>query len=94
MSKPYPPEFKKEAVRMALESGKTKSSIAKDLGISVSLLYSWINQHNAAQSKGVSVDEHKAEQVELKSLKSKIKQLETENAILKKATAYFARDQL
>ena len=94
MSKPYPSEFKKEAVRMALESGKTKSSIAKDLGISVSLLYSWINQHNQADAKGKSVEEGKAEQAEIKALKAKVKQLETECAILKKATAYFAKDQL
>ena len=87
-------EFKKEAVRLALESGKSKAAVARDLGIGTSLLYSWIKKYDEATSRGLSMEEHKAEQEQLKQLNSQIKALQQENAILKKAAAYFAKDQL
>lgn len=93
-NKTYPAEFKKEAVRLALESGKTKTAVAKELGISVSLLYGWINQQTAADSKGMSVEQTQAEAKKIKDLEAENKRLKAEVAILKKAAAYFAKDQL
>ena len=87
-------EFKKEAVRLALESGKPKAVVARELGISSSLLYAWIKKYDEAASRGLTVEEHNAEQEEMKRLKAEIKKLQQENAILKKAAAYFAKDQL
>ena len=87
-------EFKKEAVRLALESGKPKAVLARELGISVSLLYAWIKKYDEATSRGLTVEEHKAEQEEMKRLKFENKKLQQEIAILKKAAAYFAKDQL
>ena len=76
---------------MALESGKPKTAVAKELGVSSSLLYSWINQQTEAQSMGVDqVEEAKR----VKELEIEIKRLKSENALLKKAAAYFAKDQL
>ena len=80
-------EFKKEAVRLARESGKPKAAIARELGISVSLLYSWIKKYDEATSRGLTVEQHKAEQEEIRRLKAENKKLQQENAILKKATA-------
>ena len=87
-------EFKQEAVRMALESGKPKSTVARELDISTDLLYDWIKKYDQATSRGLTVTELKAEQEELRQLKAQVKNLQQENAILKKAAAYFARDQL
>lgn len=93
-NKSYSTEFKKEAVRLALESGKPKASVAKDLGISLSLLYSWINKQTKANTKGMSVEEMQAESKRLRELEAENKRLKTEMAILKKAAAYFAKEQL
>ena len=87
-------EFKQEAVRQAIESGKPKSSIARELNVSVSLLYDWINKYDKAKFKGITPKELKAENDELRRLKAENKELKTENAILKKAAAYFAKEQL
>ena len=87
-------EFKKEAVRLALESGKPKAAVARELGITASLLYTWIKKYDEATSRGLTVEEHKAEQEEMRKLKAQVKKLQQENAILKKAAAYFAKDQL
>ena len=92
--KSYSEEFKQEAVRLALESGKPKSSIARDLDISPSLLYYWIKKYDEANVKGLTPAQLKDEKEELRRLKAELKDLKTENAILKMATAYFARDQL
>ena len=90
--KVYPIEFKKEAVRLALESGKPRAVIARELGISSSLLYSWINQFNKEDTVGSEKEQAQAQL--LKQQQAEIKQLRTENAILKKAAAYFAKEQL
>ena len=91
-NKTYPAEFKKEAVRLALESGKPKTVVAKELGVGVNLLYAWINQQTARES--TSVEQMQAEAKKIKDLEAEIKKLKSENALLKKAAAYFAKDQL
>lgn len=87
-------EFKIEAVRLALQSGKPKAAVARDLGIGTSLLYSWIKKYDEATARGLTMEEHKAEQDEIKRLNVELKKLRQENSILKKAAAYFAKDQL
>ena len=94
IQKTYTEEFKKEAVRLAPESGKPKSALARELGITTSLPYAWIKKYDEVNSRGLTMDEYKAEQEEIKQLKVENKKLKQENAILKKATAYFAKDQL
>ena len=91
-NKSYPVEFKKEAVRLALESGKPKTAIAKELGIGVSLLYAWINQYTVRET--MSKDKKQTETQKIKELEAEIKKLKSENALLKKAAAYFAKDQM
>lgn len=90
-NKTYTEEFKQEAVRLALESGRPKSEICKDLNISDSLLYAWINRYDEAKSKGLTPAELDAERKELARVKAENKRLREENEILKKASAYFAQ---
>jgi len=89
----YSDEFKKEAVRQTFESGKSKSQIARDLGISDSLLYGWINKFDEAKSKGITPKELDDEKAEIRQLKAENKQLQEEIELLKKASAYFAKNQ-
>ena len=93
-SKRYTEEFKLEAVRLCQESGKPKTQIAKDLGIYVSMLYSWINRYDEAKSLGLTPAERVAEKEELAQLKRENKRLKQENDILKKASAYLAQGHL
>lgn len=92
MPKPHPPEFRRRAVESA-RAGKTPiGQLAKDLGISYSCLRHWVDQAEAddGTKQGLST----AEKEELAALRRRTRQLELENEILRKAAAYFARDNV
>ena len=82
----YPKEFREDAVRLARESDQTVSEVARDLGIEPGTLFTWIRRATAADP----LDE--AERAELVALRRKVRTLETEREILKKAAAFFARE--
>ena len=87
-------EFKDEAVRLALESGRAKTSIARELDISVGLLYGWIQKSQLKSAPNSFKAESCSQDEEIRRLKQELKKAQIENEILKKAKAYFARDQL
>lgn len=92
MPKARPPEFRRRAVELARAGGKPQSELARDLGISASCLRNWVAQADKDEGRreGVST----AERHELAELRRKNRQLEMENEILRKAAAYFARDNV
>jgi transposase len=83
----YPPEFKAEAVKLAATSGKSLRQVAMDLGISNETLGVWVREARAA-GPSLSGDER----AELVELRRRVKVLETEREILKKAAAFFASE--
>jgi len=85
---PYPPEFRAEAVRLYRTSGKSLKTVCEDLGISLETLRSWVKRAeiDTGEREGVSTEE------ELRVLRRRVKVLEEEKQILKKAAAFFARD--
>ena len=85
-------EFKREAVRLARESGRPKAQIARELGISDGLLHKWLGQYDDAKARGLTPEQLKAEQEDLRRLRADVKRLKLENEILKKAAAYFAKE--
>ena len=87
--KSYPKEFKEEAVALVTEQGYSVPEAAKSLGIAVSLLYSWKTKIDKERA-GLSLKED--ERDELKRLRKEVKNLRMEKAILKKASAFFARE--
>ncbi len=87
--KSYPQEFKDEAVLMVTEQGYSVSEAAKSLGIGTSLLYKWKDKYDA-QQQGISLEE--SEREELKRLRKENKTLRMEKEILKKASAFFAKE--
>ena len=89
----YSEEFKKEAVRRALESGKPKSRVARDLDVGIGLLYGWIRKSEEAMSKGLTPKEFDDEKADFRRLQAENKRLKEEVEILKKASAYFAKNQ-
>jgi transposase len=70
IKKTYTEEFKQQAVNLALESGKPKAQIARDLGISDSMLYDWIDRYNTAHGAGKTVPALVEENTEIRRLKA------------------------
>ena len=93
MPKPYPPEFRRRAVELARQSDTPLLQLAKDLGISRSCLQNWMRQADADE-KPDSERLTSTEKKELAELRKRNRQLEMENEILKRAAAYFARDNV
>lgn len=92
MPAPKSPEFRRGAVELARLREKPISQIAKDLGIAESGLRRWMAQADIDKGKqeGLSTDE-RAELVQLRRDK---RVLEMEVEILKRASAYFARENV
>jgi transposase len=90
MPKRYPPEFKRDVVHVARTSGLTHGQIAEDFGISEHSVQRWLKQANI--DDGVIEGTTTAEQDELAALKRRNRVLEQEVEVLRRATAYFAKD--
>jgi transposase len=79
-------EFKREAVTLVRNSGKSITQVARELGLGTSLLAKWMKQLEAQQNAGVTPDELE----ELKTLRKENARLKMEVEILGEATAFFA----
>ena len=92
--KTYPKEFKLEALRLAEESDRPTSEIARELGIRRNLLYKWREQVDKKGAIGTRKPgrPRKDEQSEVATLKQEVKRLKEENEILKKAAVFFAKE--
>ena len=97
MRKPYPAEFRRDVVAVARQGGQSRAKIARSFGISESCLNRWLkaaNQHDG-QPAATSAPPAGADlEAENRELRRRAQQLEQENEILRRATAYFARDVL
>jgi transposase len=83
-------EFKAGAVRLVLEEGKTVGAVARDLDLTESSLRNWVEQARADRTKG-RTGLTTAEREELARLRKENRILQEERDILKKATAFFAK---
>ena len=91
MPKKYTEEFERETVRLALTSGRSQSSICQDLGVSRTTLVRWLARHR--EGEGATAVAADADVVaELRRLRRENEVLRQERDILKKATAFFARE--
>jgi transposase len=86
----YTLEFKKEAVRL-VRGGQTVCSVAKTLGLSDQTLHNWLKAE-AGGLREITGKVVSAEQMEIARLKAELAKTRMERDILKKATAYFARE--
>jgi transposase-like protein len=89
---PHPIEFRQRAVELARKGDKPVSELAKNLGISDSCLRNWMRQADTDDNGGAKLTS--AEKKELSDLRRRTRQLELENEILKRAAAYFARENV
>lgn len=91
----YPEEFRREAVRLVLTTDKPMSEVARDLGVNYKTLGNWVRsekyrEQRDAQPGALSENERN----ELKRLRKEVAELKTEREILRKASAYFAKETI
>ena len=89
----YTLEFKLEAVRL-VKGGQEASVTARVLGVPKQTLSNWVRLAERGELQGAGERPVSAEQMELARLRAELARVKMERDILKKATAYFAKDSL
>jgi transposase len=87
---PYPEEFRRQAVAL-VRNGRNAYEVGRELGVSGESVRKWVQQadrDDGLRDDGLTTQERE----ELARLRRKVKQLETERAILVKAAAFFAQE--
>jgi transposase len=95
--KPFPAEFRRDVIAVARKGEASMAQIARDFGISESCLQRWLkiaDREDGLAPPATGDRGGKDESAELRELRRRNKLLEQENEILRRATAYFARDVL
>jgi transposase len=97
MPTPYPMEFRRDVIAVARQGEQSREQVARSFGISASCLARWLRiadredqPTGTAPAAGPGGDL----ETENRELRKRTKQLEQENEILRRATAYFARETL
>lgn len=92
--KPYPQEFRDDVVRVACDRGPgvTVEQIAKDFGVHPMTLFKWLRQADTAEGTKPGVSRN--DSAELREARKRIKLLEQENEVLRRATAYLSQANL
>jgi transposase len=98
MVKAYPPEFRRDVIAVARRGEASHRQVAKDFGISETCLQRWLrvaDRDEGLDPASASTAAAKAaEQAALKEAQKRIRLLEQENEILRRAAAFFAQSQL
>ena len=97
--KQYPAEFKTQAVKLVLQEGYTCGQAGQQLGIPKKTLANWVRPHRHQQRQlqiaaGLQTDDPAALKARIAELEKQLRRAEMEREILKKATAYFAKENL
>lgn len=92
MPKAFPVEFRRDVVAVARKGEAPLTRIAKDFGISEACLHRWLKMANVED--GVRPGVTTVEAAELREARKRIRVLEQENEILRRAAAFFARESL
>ncbi|MDY3366890.1 transposase [Zhenhengia yiwuensis] len=93
IAKQYDKEFKLHAVKQVIEQGKPAAQVSRELDIAQQTLSKWLKKYNEDQTEPfVGSGSLRSEDKAMKELEKKLRDLEEENAILKKAMGIFAKD--
>lgn len=92
MPAPYPKEFRDDVVAVARQGQAPLSQIAKDFGISEGTLSNWMKKADIEDGHRPGLTE--ADRAELREAKKRIRLLEQENEVLRRAAAYLSQANL
>ena len=92
MPRPHPKEFRDDVVAVARRGGAPIKQIAQDFGISESCLRNWL--HAADVEDGQRPGVTKTESAELREARKRVRLLEQENEVLRRAAAYLSQANL
>ena len=91
--KSYTTDFKLEVARLIVDQGLGITQVAKEMNIGLSAIRRWVNQYRAEQLGYPGIGKPiTAEQQRIRQLESETRQLRSDNDLLKKASAFFARE--
>jgi len=85
-------EYKAEVVELIRKSGKSVGAVARELDLTETAVRAWVKQADVDAGRGATGALTTAEREELAQLRRRVKTLEMEREILKKATAFFAKE--
>ena len=85
-------QFKADAVQLVLVGGKTIAEVTKQFDLTETALREWVKRAQADAGKGPPTALTSSERAELVELRKRLKRAEMERDILKKATAFFAKE--
>jgi transposase len=88
----YTAEYQTEAVRQVKVGDRPLAQVARDLGLSMQTLWNWVYRKKVDSEKAESGELTPTEREELRELRRRVARLEEEREILKKATAFFAKE--
>lgn len=92
MPKKYPPEFKRDVITVARRGDLSVAEVAIDFGVAEETVRRWLRQ--ADVDDGLKDGQTSSEQAEVVQLRRRMRRLEMENEILRRAAAYFASSTL
>ena len=87
----FSPEFRDEAARMVIETSRSIAEVAREIGVSETTLGNWVRAYRDAHADD-DPELELSERARLRELERRNRELEMENAFLKKAAAYFAKE--
>ena len=85
-------EFKAEVVELCLRGDRSIGKVSRDLDLTETAVRSWVSQAKVDRGEGTRGELTSDEKVELRRLRREVRQLREEREILKKATAFFAKE--
>jgi transposase len=89
----FEPEFKLQVCQMIVDQGMSVNSVCLDLDLSDTAVRRWVAQYKAEQLGGPGIGKPlTSEQQRIRQLEQQLRELKMDNDILKKATAFFARE--
>lgn len=92
MSKQYDDEFRAEAVKQVIDRGYSVNDVSKRLGVSAQSLYKWVKAASPTKENELEREVSEVKRENLR-LKAELRRAQEDRDILKKAAAYFAKEQ-